>query len=212
LCDRHRLKAMAELLKLVDYRDVANPETPSLQNIINYTDLFRMLLMKMKNGVDSRIKLDRFLKAYGNRAAYPIKNRKYQTIAPTITEASWTSPPNSRFDLSQIKLRSNADILFSCLLQSLERDEEMKTTMTISEIIDRIPVGSGGVCNPASYKYALISLFGKQKERDYFVFDEETKSEFTKQANQSTRDMGFFKKHLDVQVTIQKKFLIAINH
>jgi hypothetical protein len=105
LCDRHRLKAMSDLLKLVDYRDVANPETSSLQNISNYTELFRMLLMKMKHGVDSRIKLDRFFKAYGNRTTYPIKNRKYQTVAPTITESSWTSPPNSRFDLSQIKLR-----------------------------------------------------------------------------------------------------------
>jgi hypothetical protein len=89
----------------------------------------------------------------------------------------------------------------------LERDEEMKTTMTIGEIINRIPVGTGGVCNPASYKYALISLFGKQKERDYFVFDEEIKNEFTKQANQSTRDMTFFKKHLDVSVQIQSRFV-----
>jgi hypothetical protein len=198
---------MSGLLNLVDYRDVANPEAPSLQNISNYTELFRMLLMKLKHGVDSRIKLDGFFKAYGNRSAYPIKNRKYQTIAPTITESSWTSPPNSRFDLSQIKLRANADVLFSCLLQSLERDGQMTTTLTISEVIDRIPVGSGGVCNLASYKYAIISLFGKQKDRDYFVFDAEMKSEFTKQTNQSTRDMGFFKKHLDVSVQIQSRFV-----
>jgi hypothetical protein len=207
LCDRHRLKAMNELLSMVNFQDELNLNAISFKNIQNYTEFFRMMLMKMKYGPDSRVKLDRFLKAYGNRAAYSMKNRNFQTKAPTITEASWESPANSRFDLSKIKLRANVDILFSCLLQTLERDPDLKTTLTIGEITDLIPIGTGGVCNPASYKYALISMFGRQKGREYFDLDDSISKEFTQQANQSSRDLSILTRHLTTQIKIRPNFI-----
>ncbi|WP_211748750.1 hypothetical protein [Paenibacillus sp. Marseille-Q4541] len=70
-----------------------------------------------------------------------------------------------------------------------------------------IPLGSGGICNPGSYNYAFIALLGKQKGRDYFLFDEPAMAEaFTQQANQSTRNMGFHKHHANLTVKINPKY------
>jgi hypothetical protein len=66
---------------------------------------------------------------------------------------------------------------------------------------------TAGICNPASYNYAMVALFGSQKDRDYFQFENaDLQGAFTEQANHSTRDMKFYAKHADEPVTINPKY------
>jgi hypothetical protein len=207
LTDHHRLHAVSELLKEINHQDSDQSLALSLQDMERYTQFFRAVLPKLP-GADGRIRLDRFLKAYGNRHAYKNISNTYSTKEPTIRQFTWSDCTAQRFELKKITLRSNADILFACLLLALDKHKEDNVTFTIGQITDHIPLGTAGICNPASYHYAMIALFGRQKGRDYFELGGAKLQEaFTGQANQSTRDMRFYIKHAEEPVTINPKYL-----
>ncbi|WP_342476589.1 hypothetical protein NYE24_21235 [Paenibacillus sp. FSL H7-0350] len=207
LTDHHRLHAVSELLKEINHQDSDQDLTQSLQDMERYTRFFRAVLPKLP-GADGRVRLDRFLKAYGNRHAYKNISNTYSTKEATIRQFTWSNCEAQRFDLKKITLRSNADILFACLLLVLDKHKEDNEKLTIGKITDHIPLGTAGICNPASYHYAMIALFGSQKSRDYFNLEGATLREaFTEQANQSTRDMRFYIKHAEESVTINPKYL-----
>lgn len=206
LTDHHRLHAVSELLKEINHQDSDQSHARSLQDLERYTQFFRAVLPKLP-GADGRVRLDRFLKAYGNRHAYKNISNTYSTKEPTIRQFTWSDCTAQRFDLKKITLRSNADILFACLLLALDKHEEDNEKLTIGQITDHIPLGTAGICNPASYHYAMIAMFGGQKGRDFFVFEDEALSaDFTEQANNSTRDMRFYRKHEHVKISINSKY------
>ena len=209
LADQHRLQAMTELLKEIDHQEIDRTLTRSLQDVERYTQFFRSILQKLP-GTDSRVRLDRFLKAYGNRHAYRNVKESYRSKEPEIRQFSWSDCEAERFDLAKIKLRSNADVLFACLLLSLDKHPVQKGNLTIGQIIERIPLGTAGICNPASYNYAMIALFGGQKGRDYFLLENAALREaFTEQANRSTRDMKFYLRHATEPISVNPKYIKA---
>ncbi|WP_289137775.1 hypothetical protein [uncultured Brevibacillus sp.] len=207
IVDSHRISAMRELMKTAGLPEGEHPHPLSFAALEQYSQFFRLILPKLPYGSDSRNKLDRFLKAYGNRHAYRNVAAAFRTIEPRIREFSWETASSKRFDLSKIKLRSNADVLFACLLLALEQSDQAGATLTISQITELIPLGTGGICNPASYQYAMIALFGCQKGRDYFQMNNPAlKEAFTKEANNSARNMNFWKQNLDESVAINPKY------
>lgn len=206
--DAHRISAMRELMIAAGLPEDDHPHPLSFAAVEQYSQFFRLILPKLPYGTESRNKLDRFLKAYGNRHAYRNVAAEYRTLEPLIRQFSWEKAFSKQFDLAKIKLRSNVDILFACLLLSLEQREERDAPLTIGKIAEHIPIGTAGISNPASYNYAIISLFGNQKGRDYFQLESSALPEaFTEQANKSTRDMKFYVKHADETVTINPKYI-----
>ncbi|MDQ0902760.1 hypothetical protein [Paenibacillus sp. V4I7] len=207
LTDQHRIHAMTEFLKEINHQESDQMPTYSLLDLERYSAFFRAILQKIP-GVDSRTKLDRLLKVYGNRHAYKNVKETYLTKEPTIRNFSWSDCEAQHFDLKKITLRSNADVLFACLLLSLEKQNSDWEKFTIGQIGEHIPIGTAGICNPASFNYAMIALFGNQKGRDYFQLESPALREaFTEQANQSTRDMKFYLKHALEPLTINPKYV-----
>lgn len=141
------------------------------------------------------------------------KNRSANlNTEPEIRDFDWSTLSSSLFDVGKIVHRANADVLFACLLQFLEKDipEKVRQPMTIKEISERIPLGTGGISIYASYQYAMIALFGDQKGRDYFQLNNPyLKKAFTKEANNSTRNINFWKQYLDELVAINPKYLLG---
>lgn len=165
--------------------------------------------IQAKHGDGTQVQLDRFLKkAYGNRHALAkLAGKTPPTIEPVIRSLNWEAIDCKKYAPEGIEGRANADVLFACLLLALDRQPERKDKLTVGEVAELVPLGSGGVCNPGSYHYAMIALFGGQKGRDSFTFEVETlQAEFTAQANQSSRDMRFYRKHLDASITINPKY------
>ncbi|GIP29135.1 hypothetical protein J23TS9_42650 [Paenibacillus sp. J23TS9] len=210
LADTQRLEAMRDLLKEVGHEGGEPDADCSLGGLLRYTDFFRALLPKMqpKDANRARVQLDRFLKAYGNRHALTkLAGKTPPTIEPAIWSLNWEAIDCKKYAPEGIEGRANADVLFACLLLALDRQPERKEKLTVGEIAELVPLGSGGVCNPGSYHYAMIALFGGQKGRDFFTFEDETlQAEFTAQANQSSRDMRFYRKHSDASITINPKY------
>ncbi|MFK4343617.1 MULTISPECIES: hypothetical protein [unclassified Paenibacillus] len=208
ITDPHRIQAMHELLQTIQHQDKGSNLSRSLLDLENYTSFFRAILPKLSFGDHNRIQLDRFLKAYGNRHAYKNVDSSYMTSEPHIWQFSWNDAKTEHYDLEKITLRSNADILFACLLSLLDKQPDVGQKLTIGQVVELLPLGTGGICNPASFKYALISLFGKQKGRDYFITDDSSLQQaFTVEANQSTRDMKFYSKHDSEQIKVNPKYL-----
>ena len=84
---------------------------------------------------------------------------------------SWSKINSEIFTVEDIKHNRYADKLFVSLLQEIERKGiDIKKWFTIAEIADLIPRGTSGVNNYATYGYSLMSMFGGQKDRDYFLF------------------------------------------
>lgn len=210
IVDRHRLDAMLELLKAIGHAEQESQPELTFSQLQEYTDFFRAIFPKLSYGNESRIKLDRFLKIYGNRHAYSNIPDDYKSKEATIRSFSWDSVSSERFRIDDITNRANADVLFACFLLTLEAETRPSDNLTIGEIIDRLPLGTGGLCNPASFNYALVSLFSGQKQRDYWIFQNpELKRAFTKQANNSTRDMRFYLKHAAEKISVNPKFVNA---
>ena len=210
LADAQRLEAMWDLLMEVGHDGGEPDDGFSLDGLLRYTDFFRALLPKMQpKDVDrARVQLDRFLKAYGNRHALAkLADKTPPTIEPVIQSLNWGAIDCKKYAPERIAGRANADVLFACLLLALDRKPERKEKLTVGEVAELVPLGSGGVCNPGSYHYAMIALFGGQKGRDFFTFEDETlHTAFTAQANQSSRDMRFYRKHLDASININPKY------
>lgn len=211
LADEHRLGAMQDLLKEAQQKVGEREVDSSLNGLVLYTDFFRALLPKIqaKHGDRARVQLDRFLKAYGNRQALTkLAGKIPPTIEPAIRSLDWEAIDCKHFAPEQIEGRANADVLFACLLLALDGQPERRKKLTVGKVAELIPLGSGGVCNPGSYHYAMIALFGGQKGRDFFSFDDEQlRAAFTHQANQSSRDMRFYRKHAEAVIKISPKYV-----
>lgn len=70
-------------------------------------------------------------------------------------------------------------------------------------MVKRIPREDTGIKYLSSYNYALIALFGSQKGRDYFLFEDiSIQKKFTEEANNPLRDNYFWKKYLKTKVRI----------
>ncbi|WP_339812797.1 hypothetical protein MKY63_10785 [Paenibacillus sp. FSL R7-0189] len=210
LADHYRLAAMRDLLKETGHDTTAQETSPDLSDLMLYTEFFRALLPKMQtNHQDrARVQLDRFLKAYGNREVLAkVAGKTGPTIEPQVPYVDWEKLTCQHFQPESIVARSNADILFACLLIALDKTPEQASTLTIAEVVTLLPLGSGGICNPGSYHYAMIAMFGGQKGRDFFIFEEEALSTaFTEQANNSTRDMRFYHKHEHAKISINPRY------
>ncbi|MDU4694545.1 MAG: hypothetical protein E6Y08_01910 [Paenibacillus sp.] len=210
LADAQRLEAMRDLLKEIGHEGGEPDTDSSLDGLLRYTDFFRALLPKMqtKDSDRARVQLDRFMKAYGNRHALSkLAGKTLPTIEPVIRSLNWEAIDCKKYAPEGIEGRANADVLFACLLLALDRQPKRKEKLTVGEVAELVPLGSGGICNPGSYHYAMIALFGGQKGRDFFTFEDETlHMAFTAQANQSSRDMRFYRKHSDASVTINQKY------
>lgn len=208
LADRHRIDAMFELLKAIEYADKERVNTLSYLDLQDYTSFFRSIFPKLPHGNESRMKLDRFLKSYGNRHAYKLLPADFKSKEATIRAFSWETITSKRFRLDLIPHRSNADILFASFLLSQETGDQNPTEFTIGEVIELLPLGTAGICNPASFNYALVSLFGGQKQRNYWLFqNQEVRHAFTEQANNSTRDMRFYLRHANEKISINPRYL-----
>ncbi|CAM4221009.1 hypothetical protein L1N85_16125 [Paenibacillus alkaliterrae] len=210
LVDRHRLQAMTDLLKEINHPVGDRQLSLSSQDLNRYNEFFRAILSKFSKESDSRIRLTRFIKMYGMRHAYKNVRKDYAVHEPEIRSFSWNDCAAERFDLSKITWRSNADVLFACLLLSLDKHPDDLEALSVGKVVERLPIGTAGICNAASFNYAMISLFGNQKNRQYFrIIDNDSLAEsFTKQANQSTRDMQFYKKWADVKICINPMYIV----
>ncbi|MFF2017803.1 hypothetical protein [Paenibacillus sp. NPDC058177] len=210
LTDSRRIKGMNDLLIEAELSDECVEPEDVAESVEQYTDFYRQILPKTQSifGDQASLKLGRFLFAYGYRDVLSkVAESSPNQPEPIITALDWETASSKRFNLNLITERANADRLFACLLLVLEKQPETSEQLTIQDIMNLVPLGSGGICNPSSYNYAFIAMLGKQKGRDYFLFDDPATAEaFTQQANQSTRDMNFHKKNLDIVVKISPKY------
>jgi hypothetical protein len=212
LVDRHRMEAMRELLQESLHSENEASLGIEFTDLEDYTSFFRSIIPKLPYKDDSRIKLDRFLKAYGNRHAYKQVSPDFRTTEPTIRTFTWDWLTSERFRMEKIVGRANCDVLFACFLLSLEAKGNSATEFTVGEVVGMLPMGTAGICNEASFNYALISLFSQQRQRDFWVFDKpEISRAFTEQANQSTRDMRFYQLHAEEKLQINSKYLTSEN-
>lgn len=210
ISDRHRLDTMVELLKVIDHVEKDRTVALSLADLQDYTAFFRSLVPKLPYCKESHNKLDRFLKIYGNRHAYKRISPDFATREPLIRKFSWDTASSTRFQLDRIVLRANTDVLFACFLLALEKENRSHEDLTLGEVIDRLPLGTGGLCNPASFNYALIALFGGQKQRDFWNFHKpDLRHAFTEQANQSTRNMRFYLTHSSEKLSVNAIYVKA---
>ncbi|OMD12607.1 hypothetical protein NSS98_30790 [Paenibacillus sp. FSL E2-0274] len=208
LADHHRIQAMTEILQAIEHKESSRTFSYSLQGLEDYNAFFNAIYPKLPYDQLNRIKLERFLKAYGNRHAYKHVSTNYVTHEPTIRQFTWDECAAQHYDLGKITLRSNADVLFAALLLLLDNQPQGDNKLTIRQVIEYLPLGTAGICNAASYNYAMIAIFGGQRGRDYFCLDNATLEQaFTEQANQSTRDMKFHLRHANEMLTINPKYL-----
>ncbi|MBU5353187.1 hypothetical protein KQI74_12885 [Paenibacillus barcinonensis] len=210
LTDSRRVKGMNDLLTEAELSDECIELEDVVVSVEKYCDFYRQLLPKTQSilGDQASVKLSRFLFAYGYRDALSkVFESSQAQREPSITALDWETASCHQFNVHLITERANADRLFACLLLALDNQSVSSEQLTIQEIMNLIPLGSGGICNPGSYNYAFIAMLGKQKGRDYFLFDDPAIAEaFTQQANQSTRNMGFHKNHADLTVKINPKY------
>ncbi|MGD6831024.1 hypothetical protein ACQCT5_02590 [Sutcliffiella halmapala] len=115
------------------------------------------------------------------------------------------------FETKMIRNRVNADKLFVSLLKRIEENElDYRKSYSIKEIADIIPRGTAGISNYATYGFSLMSMFSSQKNRDYFIFeDNNLRTKITSICNDTyNRDNYYWKKHLlDVKVIINPKYI-----
>lgn len=210
LADTQRIAAMRDLLAESGYEVQPEASASDLAALSLYTEFFRSLLPKVQSqhGEQATVRLDRFLMAYGNREALTKLSEKFgPSVEPIVLYVDWDDLNSEHFLPSKILGRANADVLFACLLLALDHHPEKASELTVEDVVELLPLGSGGICNPGSYHYAMIAMFGVQKERDFFVFEDEALSKsFTEQANNSTRDMRFYRKHGHAKISINVKY------
>ncbi|MNW54018.1 hypothetical protein D3C74_316040 [compost metagenome] len=211
LTDSHRVKGMNDLLTEAESLDECVELDDVAASVKRYTDFYRQLLPKIQSilGDQASVKLGRFLFAYGYRDVLSkVAENSPSQPEPSITKLDWETANSQRFNLHLIAERANADRLFACLLLAIDNQPVTPEQLTIQDIMNLIPIGTGGICNPGSYNYAIIAMLGKQKGRDYFLFDDPIMTErFTQQANKSTRDMSFHKKYKDIPLILNPKYL-----
>jgi hypothetical protein len=206
-------KSMCKLMQSVRPEWNHSNKLTNVEDILLYTEFVRDIFSLCSFEVDPMRQLDKYLTLFMESESINTPKIEKSNNLPMITHFIWSEITSTLFDLEKIVLRANADVLFACLLKSLESSQGYTATMPlkISEIMERIPLGSAGISNAGSYNYAVLALFATQKGRDYFIFsDPELQKAFTTQANNSSRDMLFWKKNLDAQVTIHSKYFETV--
>lgn len=90
---------------------------------------------------------------------------------------------------------SKADRLFNSLLLEIKKKGiNINKVFTVSEIAKLIPIGTANVTNSATYGYSMTSMLSKQKNRDYFVFqNSDIQDELTTLANNPKRNNYYWK-------------------
>ncbi|HAE0521487.1 TPA_asm: hypothetical protein G2720_27230 [Salmonella enterica subsp. enterica serovar Enteritidis str. P125109] len=67
---------------------------------------------------------------------------------------------------------ANVDTLFQLFLNSIKKDNRiLKKEYLVSEIGEKIFELTKDSYKSASFNYAMTSLFSKQKNRDYFILE-----------------------------------------
>ena len=209
IIDQHNFRAMNYLMSTVRPDWVWKRVPVSQEDITDFSAFVRSVLPAVKEAKGEKRELDKFLMMYGKHKVkgIPVSRSK---VAPAISKKhDWNSFSSETFDISKITLRSNADLLFVLLLQYLDADGTGDgVTYTIEEIQKRIPMQKTGITVSSSYNYAMVALFGNQRGRDYFQFDNANLGVyFTEQANDPSRDNTCWKKYLDEKVSINPKYV-----
>ncbi|MHA1267982.1 MAG: hypothetical protein ACTSRS_22350 [Candidatus Helarchaeota archaeon] len=212
IIDQHNFRAMNYLLASVRPSWNWKKKPSDIEDIRDYSNFFGTLLPLLDLSGDVKRKLDKFLMMFGKYKARNIDKSKIKKITRgKSVKFDWEPLNSDIFDLAKIHHRANADVLFVCLLLSLERDyeEDIPETITVRDISNRIPIGTAGISNYSSYNYAMIALFSGQKERDYFLFEyPHIRSRFTEQANNPLRNNNFWKEYMDESLTINPKYIL----
>ncbi|MGG1519033.1 hypothetical protein ABE504_26720 [Paenibacillus oryzisoli] len=210
IIDQHNFRAMNYLMSTVRPDWVWKRNPASMDDITDFSVFLQSLLPAVKEAKGNKRELDKFLMMFGKHKVktIPVSRSK---VAPALSKKhDWSSLTSEVFDLGKISLRSNADLLFALLLQSLEAEgADVEAAYTIEEIHKRIPMHKTGIAVSSSYNYAMVALFGNQRGRDYFHF-ENTKLGvyFTEQANDPSRDNTCWKKYIDEKVSINPKYVM----
>ncbi|MEK5257569.1 hypothetical protein NST74_29420 [Paenibacillus sp. FSL F4-0125] len=209
IIDQHNFRAMNYLMSTVRPDWVWKRKPVGQEDITDFSMFLRSVLPAVKEAKGNKRELDKFLMMFGKHKVkgIPVSRSK---VAPAVSKKyDWSSFSSEAFDIGKITLRSNADLLFALLLQSLDADGAGDgVKYTIEEIQKRIPMQKTGIAVSSSYNYALVALFGNQRGRDYFQFDNANLGVyFTEQANDPSRDNTCWKKYLDEKVSINPKYV-----
>ncbi|MGF7047767.1 hypothetical protein J2T13_002273 [Paenibacillus sp. DS2015] len=212
IIDQHNFRAMNYLMSTVREDWVWKRNPMSIYDIVDFSDFLRALLPAVKEAKGNKRELNKFLMMFGKHKVktIPVSRSK---VAPAVSKKhDWSTFQSDGFDIGMIILRSNADLLFALLLQSMDgKNAEHEATFTIEEIHKRVPMQKTGIAIGSSYNYAMVALFGNQRGRDYFLFEYNSMGAyFTEQANDPSRDNTCWKKYLDEKVSINPKYVLNI--
>ncbi|MGU3471876.1 hypothetical protein ACLBWT_12080 [Paenibacillus sp. D51F] len=209
IIDQHNFRAMNYLMSTIRPEWVWKRNPICLDDITDFSVFLHSLLPAVKEAKGNKRELDKFLMMFGKNKVKTIPVLRSK-VAPAVSKKyDWNSFSSKVFDLGKISLRSNADLFFALLLQSLEAEGvDIEAAYTIDEIHKRIPMQKAGIAVSSSYNYAMVALFGNQRGRDYFQFENEKLGVyFTEQANDPSRDNTCWRKYLDEKVSINPKYV-----
>ncbi len=114
------------------------------------------------------------------------------------------------FNFDLIKPTSNADKLFIALLEFLQSYKlDPNQQFTIKAIEYFIPKGTMDINTNSVYGFSMMSMFSNQRNRDYFIFEEEALPEkFKAVCMTQNRDNFFWRKYCnDEKCHINPKYI-----
>lgn len=120
------------------------------------------------------------------------------------------NPQSALFYLHKIENKVNADILFASLLLEIERNNiDPSKIFTVKEISELIPIGTADITHPSTYGFSITSMFSTQKNRDYFIFENNNiPDELRAVSNNKKRNNYYWKKcYLNEKVNINSKYI-----
>lgn len=132
-----------------------------------------------------------------------------------MNEFDWNTINSEVFVLDRIPNRVNADKLFAKFLTAIEKQGiNYDKIFTVEEVVSFIPKGTANVNNYATYGFSIMSMFSKQKDRDYFIFtNDEVAEDLTSVCNNNyDRDNYYWKKkYADEKVRINPKYVKKVD-
>lgn len=117
-------------------------------------------------------------------------------------------------NLTGLKGNVKADKLFyTLLLEIKKRKIDIAKEFTVLEIASLIPIGTAEISNHATYGYSFTSMLSKQKNRDYFIFQNQSVQEkLTSLANNHNRNNYRWKtEYGNEKLEINSKYWMLIN-
>lgn len=127
-----------------------------------------------------------------------------------MSNFDWVCKEYKLFSTTNIESHVNADKLFVSFLKKVENEGiDINKNFNIKELAELIPKGTANVCNDGTYYYSFMSMLSGQKDRDYYIFDNENlRDEFTTACNNTKRDNRYWQKHcLNECLSINPKYL-----